>query len=471
MMDGAVQNRWSVRSRLSQSAYRARADGDYRWLVAILAATVFEGALRKWVLPAALQPLAYGAKDILALLYVMTHPLPQLATAPRNLRTVAFCVAILLAPALLLGAVQNPLAAISTYKNAVLWPLLGAHLAARLRPGVWDRLLPVMAGVSCGMALLGALQYYSPQGSFINKYAWVGMDSYVPVATFGGMTGIRATGTFSYIAGMSGFAVFCFSVGLWRCLLPITRSQRSAAISTVVASVCCAVESGSRSPVVIFVVLIAAATFVGRRVQVFLRFWATLAAVGIVLAFVLGPEILDSYIQRWRTADDTTIGRIRGEGIKANVIELIASNPVGTGLGLTTGYGSFNAVVTTGNSSSVFDDGGSNAVAESGVFGMAALWVISLVLGVLALRGLRSKSHEFRCATALLGVLSVYSVWSGIWYNHTATAFTWLSIAIWLSCLYRQGAPAIPRPRVPRGIGRSASTCYVPCETYGGPIR
>ena len=41
------------------------------WLVAVLLfAIVFEGAFRKWLLPADLHPFAYAAKDIIALAFI-----------------------------------------------------------------------------------------------------------------------------------------------------------------------------------------------------------------------------------------------------------------------------------------------------------------------------------------------------------------------------------------------------------------
>jgi hypothetical protein len=80
--------------------------------------------------------------------------------------------------------------------------------------------------------------------------------------------------------------------------------------------------------------------------------------------------------------------------------------------------------------------------------------MMALPLGVLVLRGLLAKSQNLRYATAILGLLSVYQVWGGIWYNHTATAFTWVSIGMWLSCLNHHG---ISRPSLRIGDGHLAS--------------
>ena len=423
------RRRW-VRSRVATSPQPTR-DADFNWLMLLLATIVLEGALRKWVLPGALQPIAYGAKDILAALFILSHPLPRVQSAIKNLQTAAFMVGFILLPSFIMGLVHNPLAAISTYKNAVLWPVFAVHLAPRLSGRIIARLMPVLAIVSCGMAVLGAIQFVSSPDAFLNRYAWRDMGDYVPVALFG--TGTRASGTFSYIAGMGAFSIFCFSTALWRFLLLTSHYQKILAGLTAAASVCCAVESGSRAPVVTFVLMFIAATLVARRVKVLLRIWAVILCIGLAVVFVLGPSILASFIDRWETAGDTTVGRITGENLKGNVVDLIMGNPVGVGLGRATGYGAYKDL-RKGVNPEGFDDGGSNALLESGLFGLLGLWMITIALVALVVPGLTSNSHEFRSASALLGVFSAYWVWSGIWYNHTATAFTWLSIAIWLGC-------------------------------------
>ena len=233
---------------------------------------------------------------------------------------------------------------------------------------------------------------------------------------------------------MAGFAVFSFSFAMWRSLLPMTRRQKILSALTGLAAVCCALESGSRAPVVTFVAMFAMATFLAKHIQVFVRIWVGLVAIGLAVFLLLGQGIVDAFVQRWQTSNDTTIGRITGENLKANPLELIIANPMGIGLGLTTGYGLYQTVITTGSGAMTFDDGGSTALLESGLPGIVALWIMALALGVLNAQGLTSKSYEFRCATALLGLFSLYWVWSGIWYNHTATAFTWVSIGMWLSC-------------------------------------
>jgi len=420
---------------------------DFNWLVLLLAAVILEGAFRKWLLPDSLQAAAYGAKDVLAALFIIRHPLPRVQAALKEVRTAALVVGVLLLPAFILGLIHNPLAAISTYKNAVLWPVFAVHLAPRLNGRILARLMPILAIATVGIAVLGAVQFASGQGAYVNRYAWRDMDSVAPVASFGNLAGTRATGTFSYIAGMSTFGVFTFSLALWRSLLSTGPRQKLFAGITAAAGVCCALESGSRAPIVIFAAMFIAATLIARRVKVLMRVWAVLASIALAVTFILGPGVLAAFVDRWENTNDTVVGRITGENEKGNMVDLILANPVGIGLGRTTGYSVFDNVMTN-SQTDAFDDGGSNALLESGLPGLMGLWVITFPLVVLVVRGLKSNWHEYRCATALLGLFSAYSVWGGIWYNHTATAFTWLTIAIWLSCLHGQALPTAPARRM-----------------------
>jgi hypothetical protein len=323
-IEATPRNLARIRPAASPKAAR---DVDFMWMIVLLAAIVLEGALRKWLLPDSLQPLAYGAKDVVATLFIIRHPLPRIRAAIKEVRTAGLVVGVILLPALVLGVFHNPLAAISTYKNAVLWPAFAVHLAPRLSGRVINRLLPVLAILTCGVAVLGAIQFASPMGAAVNRYAWREMGAYVPVAGFGSLTGTRATGTFSYISGMSGFGVFAFSLGLWRSLQPTTYRQRLFTGLAAAAGVCCALESGSRAPVVMFAAMFIAATLVARRVKVLLRVWGVLLSVGLAVVFILGPGVLDAFVGRWESTNDTILGRATGLNEKGNTVELILANP------------------------------------------------------------------------------------------------------------------------------------------------
>ena len=92
----------------------------------------------------------------------------------------------------------------------VLAPAVMDRAHTRLERLVVMYLLLVVIPISA----LGATQYFSSATSWINRYA--ATDKLEDIATFGLDNHVRVTGTFSYISGMSTFAVFnfCLAGGL-----------------------------------------------------------------------------------------------------------------------------------------------------------------------------------------------------------------------------------------------------------------
>ena len=86
---------------------RERRDPVFGWVLAILLATVVEGALRKWLLPTPLHPLVYGMKDVIAVLFIAFHPIPPRETRCIALRRIAFIIGMILAPAFIMGCLSS----------------------------------------------------------------------------------------------------------------------------------------------------------------------------------------------------------------------------------------------------------------------------------------------------------------------------------------------------------------------------
>src|SRR5689334_6218375 len=86
-----------------------------RWLTAIFAAIIFEGAARKWLLPFVLHPVAFVAKDILAIAFMLKYPLRLRSGPTKWLSESAVAVVILLVPALVFGLTGTAQAAIVNY--------------------------------------------------------------------------------------------------------------------------------------------------------------------------------------------------------------------------------------------------------------------------------------------------------------------------------------------------------------------
>ena len=180
-----------------------------RWRLAVQAALillVFEGAIRKWLLPGA-QDLVYFAKDVLLLgAYVgffRGRRRPNLPPAP-----VLYASLVLAA---VIGSFQifnprlpNLLVGVLGFKAYFLYvPLI------LVVPGVFPddaalvRFLKRYALIVFPVVALSIAQFFSPAGSILNTYAQ--QTDITSISTFGSSEFVRTTGTFSYISGYTSY--------------------------------------------------------------------------------------------------------------------------------------------------------------------------------------------------------------------------------------------------------------------------
>jgi len=403
------------------------------WITCIFAAIVYEGALRKWVMPAPLHPVAFLAKDALGVCYIAFHQNTTGSKYQNILKLLGYITAGLLFFSLLLGLGNSWQSAIITYKNAVLWPLIAASMVTNTSSETWKRLSLLTAPTTIGMFLLGGEQFFSPTSSWLNQYAWTAAGLQSPVATFGGVQGVRATGTFSYISGMSEFAVFSFVLCLCFFLTSVSLKQKLLLISGCSAAIGCAVESGSRAPIVLIILVILsglALNLTNRNTVLYLGiFFITVTAI---LWFSLDRQMTEEYVKRWTVDPQETLRRFTNEGLRGNYWEMLTRNPIGVGLGQGNGYAVFetsrsNKVV----GANVYDDSASIAIYESGLLGLLAFYLAPSVLGWQLTLGFMDQSSAVRSLAVSFGLVSVVGLIAGVWHDHNAAAFTWLQIGIW----------------------------------------
>jgi hypothetical protein len=445
MTNSALMN---LRS-LSQPAILDRNDSrsTSRWIIAILLAIAFEGALRKWVLPDALAGAAYFAKDMIVLAFILSHPIPKACGTLRKLRLGIAVLAILLFIPFCIGLINVPVSAITNYKNAILWPLFAMHLAARLSSKTFSRLTTPIVLILMVQLAVAFVQFRSPAKSSINDYAWQNSSIKPTISTFGAVDNVRATGTFSYITGLTSYSCFAFSFLLWRTLRPFSKNERMRAGLGVAAALACGVLSGSRAPILEgLAVLCVLALFSGstkRKLVAVMIVVLAAALVGLIFR-----EATAGFLARWNTSNDTTYGRIARVGLKADYWELMQQYPLGVGFGTTSGYGAYvNRDRGIAFKEISFDDGGSKAIVETGALGYVAQLLLWIGAAVTMWRGLTNRIEELRLATATLATIPVYWVCYSIWYDHNATALYWLLIALWLST--QAGVPIRKRSTMP----------------------
>jgi hypothetical protein len=190
----------------------------YRWRLGVQAAMVllvFEGAIRKWVLPGS-EALVYFGKDLVLLgcyagFFGRSGRLARLARVPPGL------TALLVAAAAYGGlAIANPrepslLLGLFGFKSYFLYvPLVFIVPAMFNSEAELTRFLYRYALLAIPVGLLAAVQFRSPSSSMINTYAWnPGAD--FQAITFGSSPEVRVTGTFSFI---TGYSTYVFTIAL-----------------------------------------------------------------------------------------------------------------------------------------------------------------------------------------------------------------------------------------------------------------
>jgi hypothetical protein len=412
-----------------------RQSAENVWITCIFIAIIAEGALRKWLLPTSLHGVAFLAKDLLGICYIAAHGSTGRSKYQTIFSALAYATAGLLFISFTLGLGISWQSAIVTYKNAILWPLIGAYIMANTNSRTWNWLSLVSASTAVAMFVLGGEQFLRPPSSWLNKYAWSAAGLQTPVATFGGVQGVRATGTFSYIAGMSQFAVFSFLFCLYWFLHASNLKQKVLLITGCLAAIGCAVESGSRAPIVLIsLATIAALALNVAKIRAVVWIGMLVTAVTAVTAISLENELTIEYVRRWTVDPQETLRRFTNADLHGNYWDMLSRNAIGRGLGQGNGYAIFETSVTNQSlAANVYDDGASIAVYEGGVLGLLAFYLAPCVVAWQVAAGFRSRVSGVRLLAGTLGLVSLLSLVAGVWHDHNAAAFTWLQIGMWFS--------------------------------------
>lgn len=412
-----------------------RQSAESVWITCIFIAIIGEGALRKWLLPTSLHAVAFLAKDVMGICYIAAHGNTNKGKNQTILSALAYATAGLLLISFMLGLEVSWQSAIVTYKNAILWPLIAAYMITSTRTETWNSLSRIVAATAIAMFVLGGEQFLRPPSSWLNKYAWTAAGLQTPVATFGGMQGVRATGTFSYIAGMSQFAVFSFLLCLYWFLNSARFKQKVLLMIGCLAAIGCAVESGSRAPIVL--ISLATITALGlniTKIRSVVWIGSLCAAVTAVATISLQKELTIEYIKRWTVDPQETLRRFTNADLRGNYWDMLSRNAIGRGLGQGNGYAMFETSLTNQSlAANVYDDGASIAVYEAGVLGLLAFYLAPCVVVWQVAAGIMSRVLAVRLLAGTLGLVSLLSLVAGVWHDHNAAAFTWLQIGIWFS--------------------------------------
>ncbi|CAN5387993.1 hypothetical protein BH11ARM2_BH11ARM2_31710 [soil metagenome] len=383
-------------------------DARFLWR-AFVVLLLFEGALRKWVVPSLATPLLLG-RDLVGL--------AMLAVARRDrVRFVTTILGWLMLFGGLCTAVSFfvcPSVPVTLYgwrTNFFYVPVVVA-LARMLDEEDVRWFARLLAFSIVPMTLLVALQALSKGTSFWNRGAGEGTGQIMLAGGF-----VRASGTFSFVTGLSVY----YPAAVWALVYLRFDRREVSRLSLQVGAVFATlgvVLTGSRLLLVFiaFQLLVTGVSFVQLRPRSLPRLvrTVTVVALGLIFVAVLTPlgAAVGRFGERIATAEQTQSSSDRASVWLVGPFDAIAEAPLfGYGMGLGTSVGS---ALTTGKTGLIFNQPGSHTyyteiegarhVMEQGpILGLAyfLLRLAFLVISTFAAR---------RIARA--GLVSAWSLWA-----------------------------------------------------------
>ena len=164
---------------------------------------IFEGALRKWVLPSLAEPLLI-VRDPVAM-YIIYLAYHKLAWKPNFYVNAMWAITALGFVVAILVGHGNPVVALYGARITIIhFPLIFIIGQILSRNDV-IKIGKIMLWLTIGMTLLVAIQFFSPQSSWVNR----GLGGDLTGSGFAGAGGFyRVPGTFSFTNGLSNFYGF-----------------------------------------------------------------------------------------------------------------------------------------------------------------------------------------------------------------------------------------------------------------------
>lgn len=420
-----------------------------RLFVLAFVCTIFEGAARKWFVPADFSELSYFvylSKFIALWLVCVTIP----ATAPLSgclyeFRGYLRIGLILLTCGALLSAMSgfNLAGAVLTFVMAFVCPVMGYLAATRATMADRTRILQWIAVLSIFPAILGLIQYDLPVNHVLNKY--IGDSSWKDVITDLGR--VRATGTFSFISGMTVMTLVAIWAGICLRIVGSGLRDRVLGLIAVLSGFACGFTALSRGAVFMGIALLAVRlVLVGRDRQ--LLALTVIAVLGYGYLSIDRPTdqrqlqaSLTSGVFERHAHSDTVVDRISSWGEQLS--DASARVPLGTGFGMNQ-IGA-QAAETGHHSLKSYEGELARLVTEVGILGLLGMLVIRLGLLLTLLHAWWRMAESPMRDVLLLSTatLALFFV-SNTAFNHVAAGFVWPLAAIalaWASIGETRGRP------------------------------
>jgi hypothetical protein len=483
----------------AHAALRARAgahERSRRHLVKVVLLVylllIFEGALRKWVIPQ-LSFYIFFIRDpfvVYAYIYAARHRLWPKHSPFVPVFVSAGALGILVGSLQLLidsgGGSTKILLALYGWRNYFLYAPLAFLIGANFRAADLGRVARWTLIIAIPMGVLVAVQFWAPQNSPIN----VGLASDTALQFFGlGLNDehTRPMGTFSSGAGQIQFVASAFA--LWLALLITPAKRRPVRWWLLLAAgaglATCLAMSGSRATVLQTALVAVAALclgFISRSSAQRLRSIALpglLAAAALVLFPIVFSEAIEAFATRWETAARTENaifeGGVFGRALYGFVdfTRLLGQTPLlGYGLGI-----GGNASTTLGvklegeNPVSLAETDWARHIVDVGpVLGIVYIVlrvVLAIWVGMLALRAVRRAANPM--PWVLYGYVGYTLLLGQITGQGAINGFAWLFTGFCIAAARDQlrgtrraasGRRAVPRPAGDSEPGETAERRY-----------
>jgi hypothetical protein len=321
----------------------------------------------------------------------------------------------------------DPIGAALTIRTFFVLPVACWTAGRKLPADSIRRFALWIAILSVPLALLGALQFFSPSKGWINRYSSEGEQI---VSTSSVTERVRATGTFSYITGFGEFAPAAVWAGIVTFTLGRTKRERWLGYAAVVAGMCCAFVTVSRAVAIISLGLVVVWAVVGGNVGRKIQVAVTIGTAAFALLFLTGrwddaSEIATTVYQRHASvsqshgAGDTILHRLWYTFIVP--LDAIAMAPFGNGLGSEQGGRMFKSGLAW-----TFEGAWGRMIMEVGLPGLFGfVLTLGVVFAPLKAAYWKNPQNERKTVLAVTFAALLARAVVGFQFGHVAAYFFW----------------------------------------------
>ncbi len=407
---------------LHSSALRAMKTQDF-YLVLAVVAFYLEGSIRKWVLPEHspwMEPVALS-KAVFIGLAVLFSTRTSLGTPLDYFRShivgLPF-VMISLGACISAFTRVHVLGAILTLVSLLGVPYIATWVPRALsRRGLHHALIAASA-IMIMMVPLVIAQYMSDRTDFINCY--VGGDNH-GVSTTGFNNRVRATGTFSYITGLSIGSLIGEAAAIFMYMTTNSSRIKAFAMIAIASSAVCGLATVSRGSLLANTGLLFGWAYFARGMQPKIVVAMSLAFFWLIVVQGSGgaSQVIQAVFVRSSVVSDSYFDRI--VGLFADFVTQLNRVPLGGGLGRSQNVsgGFYNAGVETELGRIVFEVGAVGFIGYLFVFWGAAIWLLRT--------SWQCHNHLARTIGIVSSVCCTLLLLIGVVFNHVSLMAFWAS--------------------------------------------